>query len=244
MLIDLSLPPGAFRNGTAYQARGRFYDVNRVRWSGTALSPIGGWRLKTVSTVSGKARSIVAWRDNSKVTWAGIGTHTKLYAMGLTGAVYDITPVGFTAGAADSVAAGGYGSGTYGSAEYGTPRADTAEIQPASAWTLDTRGQNLVGCMEADGKVYEWALNTATPAAQITNSPTAAACFVTSEGAVVALGASGNPRRVAFSDAEDDTIWTPSATNTAGGFNLQTYGSLRCGKRIRNGNLLFTDLDV
>jgi len=47
MLIDLSLPPGAFRNGTAYQARGRFYDVNRVRWSGAALAPIGGWRLKT-----------------------------------------------------------------------------------------------------------------------------------------------------------------------------------------------------
>lgn len=244
MLVDLSLPPGAFRNGTNYQSAGRFYDVNRVRWKGRALLPIGGWRAKTATTLAGKARAIITWRGNDKVVWAAVGTHTKLYAMTLGGAVTDITPVGFTTGQADSSKAGGFGSGTFGSGPFGTPRTDVDDVQEASVWTLDTRGEELIGCMEDDAKIYRWDLNPANKAVALTNAPTAAACFVTNEGAVVALAAGGDAKRVAFSDAEDATDWTASATDTAGGIPLQTYGTLRCGKRIRGTNLIFTDLDV
>jgi hypothetical protein len=244
VLIDVSLPPGAFRNGTNYQASGRWYDVNRVRWRGKALLPIGGWRAKSGSTVSGKARAIITWRDNAKTIWAAIGTHTKLYAMTLGGAVSDITPAGFTAGEEDSSLAGGFGSGSYGTGPFGTPRPNVDDVQEASAWTLDTLGQHLVACLEDDGRIHRWLLNTGVPAAPLAGAPTAAACFVTNEGAVVALAAGGEAKRVRWSDAEDPTSWTASATNTAGGISLQTYGTLRCGKRIRGANLVFTDLDV
>src|SRR5687767_725710 len=143
MLISLVLPPGAYHMGTNYQASGRVYDCNRVRWKGNAIAPIGGWREKTATNVTGKARAIITWRDNDKVIWAGIGTHSKLYAMTLGGDVYDITPVGFTPGEEDSTLAGGYSSGTYGTGPYGTPRTDVDDVQEASQWTLDTLGQFL-----------------------------------------------------------------------------------------------------
>jgi hypothetical protein len=68
--------------------------------------------------------------------------------------------------------------------------------------------------------------------------------MVTAERFVLALGASGNPRKVTWCDQEDNTDWTPSTTNQAGDFELATVGSLKCGKRVRGINLLFTDVDV
>jgi hypothetical protein len=68
--------------------------------------------------------------------------------------------------------------------------------------------------------------------------------MTTAERFVFALGASGNPRMVKWCDQEDNTDWTPSTTNQAGDFELQTVGSLKCGKRVRGLNLLFTDVDV
>lgn len=195
--------------------------------------------------LTGSNRAIITWKDNSVVTWAGLGTHSHLYAMGRTGALYDITPAGFTSGRASSSAAGGYGSGAYGASTYGTPRADSTLIQDASVWTLDTFGQYLVGCMADDGKLYEWQLVTGTPAAAITNAPTGCrAVFVTEERIMVALGAESVPRRVKWCDAEADTVWTPAATNQAGDFDLQTAGRLMMGKKVRGGNLVWTDLDV
>jgi len=68
--------------------------------------------------------------------------------------------------------------------------------------------------------------------------------MTTAERFVFALGASGNPRMVKWCDQEDNTVWTPSTTNQAGDFELQTVGSLKTGKRVRGVNLLFTDVDV
>lgn len=42
-LVALNLPPGAYRNGTKYQAKGRFFDTNLVRWLEGILRPVGGW---------------------------------------------------------------------------------------------------------------------------------------------------------------------------------------------------------
>lgn len=42
-LISLRLPPGIFRNGTKYQAKGRWFDANLVRWHEGAMLPWGGW---------------------------------------------------------------------------------------------------------------------------------------------------------------------------------------------------------
>jgi len=49
---------------------------------------------------------------------------------------------------------------------------------------------------------------------------------------------------VSWCDQENNTVWTPSATNQAGDFEINSLGSIKCGKRVRGVNLIFTDVDV
>jgi hypothetical protein len=42
--VELSLPPGLLKPGTRYDARGRWYDANLVRWRERAMLAIGGWQ--------------------------------------------------------------------------------------------------------------------------------------------------------------------------------------------------------
>lgn len=242
MLIALDIPPGIYRNGTEYQSRGRFYDADLWRFHAGTMRPVGGWVGLSNENVTGKARALNTWQDNLNQAWTGIGTHSNLYAMSRSGSVSDITPAGFTTGRANAAIGGGYGTGKYGAETYGTPRLNVTNIIPASVWSLDTWGEYLVGTM--GGVIYEWQLDTGTPAAAIANAPTAEAILVTEERIMFALGSDGDPRAVDWCDAEDNTVWTPSSTNLAGGKRLQTSGALRVGKKVRGGNLLFTDVDV
>jgi hypothetical protein len=247
--FPLALPAGIFRNGTQYQAKGRWYDAWGTRWYGAALGPIKGWKRKGTSTLTGLPRAAIGWRDNAKNAWIGIGTHSKLYVCNRLGAAFDITPTAFTSGLADATASGGYGSGPYGASSYGTPRSDTTTtINDATQWTLDTWGQDLVGVSPDDRKIYEWvAPNTGTIAARVTNSPLCDAVAVTAERFVFALGTdlgTDNPRAVSWCDQENNTVWTPSGTNQAGSFPLQTAGRLMCGVRVKGGTLLLTSADA
>jgi hypothetical protein len=243
-MFALKIPPGVVRQGTEYGSKGRYYDAYLVRWNidGT-LKPVGGWRLRSDDTVEGLARALLAWKDNSGVTWLGIGTHTGLFVQNRSGDVYDITPTGFTEGRADAVAAGGYGDGDYGVGTYGTPRPDSSSVQEATQWTLDTFGQYLVAVSPEDGKLYIWQLDTDTPAAQIDNSPTCRAVVVTPEGFIFALGTT-DPRTLGWCDQRNPTLWAPDATNQAGDFPLQTQGALMLGKAIKGATLIWTDLDL
>ena len=115
----------------------------------------------------------------------------------------------------------GYGGGPYGLFSYGTPRPDTGTATPATTWTLDNWGEYLLACSNADGKIYEWDLNIANDGVALTNAPVSnKAVLVTAERFVFALGAGGNARKVAWSDQEDNTTWTPSITNQAGDIEL------------------------
>lgn len=243
-LFPIDLPPGVYRGGTVLQSQGRFYDADLVRWIDGTLQPVKGWRRRADDAVSGKARSMLVWRDNDGVAWTAIGTHTNLYIMDRAGVLYDITPVGFVAGQADSTFRGGYGNGLYGRGAYGTPRPDTQTPTDITVWSLDTWGENLVGNTADDGYIYQWELSTGTPAVVVTNAPTCRAVHVTADRIMMALGAAGNPRRVQWSDQEDNTVWTPSSTNYAGDFDLQTPGRLMCGRRVTGGELLLTDVDA
>ena len=244
-LIPLELPKGVFSNGTDKQSAGRYHDANLVRWYEDQMRPVGGWRKKSTTAITGMGRECITWQDNSGSIWAGIGSQTNLYAMTLSGALHDITPAGLVAGRVDGVNGGGYGTGNYGVGVYGLPIVSVDNIEPASVWSLDTWGQYMVGCMESDGKIYEWQLNTGTPAAQVANSPiNCRAVLVTDQVIMMALGAGGNPRRVEWSDQEDNTQWTAAADNQAGGQNLQTNGSILTAVKTPSGVLIFTDTDL
>jgi hypothetical protein len=150
-------------------------------------------------------------------------------------------------GYVDSQAQNGFGTWLYGQSTYGTPRPQFSAtgIIPASTWALDNWGEYLLACRNDDGKIYEWTLNTANRAAIVTNAPTGnSSILVTPERFVFALGAGGNPRKVQWCDQEDNTDWSPSATNQAGDFELSTSGKLICGERTRYGSLLLTTVDA
>ena len=246
-LIPLKIPAGVYRNGTEYQSAGRWYDANLVRWYENTLRPIGGWRKKSTTALTGLCRGILTWRTNSGARYIAAGTQSKLYAVDENNVIKEITPTGIASGRADAVSGTGYGYNTYGSFAYGVARPDAGAVAPATTWSLDTWGEYLVACSDTDGKLYEWQLDFATPtlAVAITNAPTGCAALLsTAERFLFALGASSNPRLVKWSDQEDNTTWTAAATNQAGDFELNTVGSLKCGKRVRGINLLFTDVDV
>ena len=244
-LIPLQIPKGAYRNGTDLMSQGRWRDVNLVRWHEDALRPIGGWRQRQSVDLSGTARSMIAWEDNSGNRLLAAGTHDALYAINAGGVTTDITPAGLTAGRVNAGINTGFGGGFYGYEEYGVARQDADTLQPATVWSLDNWGEYLLAMSPDDGKLYEWQLDTAVNAAQVSNAPTSCTGFmVTEERFVVCFGAGGDPRKVQWSDQEDNTTWTPAATNQAGDINIQTNGTILAGIRTRGQSLLLTTEDA
>lgn len=245
MLVKFQIAPGVYRNVTPYQGETRWYDTNLVRWVGEMMEPIGGWQKFSLTPVTGICRGLFAWRDNSQRKWLAIGTNERLYVHD-DGELYNITPVGFTGGLPTSVPGLGFGTKDYGEEAFGTPRTGAASlIVDAASWTFDSWGENLIGCCNADGKIYEWALSTGDPAVAVANAPVNnTAVFVSEQRHLVALGAGGDPRKIQWSDAEDNTEWTPSSTNQAGDWLLNSTGLLRCAVKTRGETLILTTSDV
>ncbi len=245
MLAPINIPPGVWRNGTQYQAAGRWYDANLVRWVQGVMRPMGGWTARTGSAFTGKARGIITWRKNDGTRMIAVGTSSKLYHVSESATITDITPGTFTAGVDSPTANTGFGAYLYSYGAYGTPRPDTGTVTPATTWSLDTWGETLVGCSTADGKILQWSGDTGADAAAVTNAPTGCkALVVTADRILMALGASSNPRYIKWCDQEDLTDWTASDTNRAGAWYLQTSGSIKCGKRVKGGTLIHTDVDA
>jgi hypothetical protein len=241
--VQITAPPGLFRNGTLYQSKGRWHDGNLVRFQQDQIKPVGGWQSHSgAAAFVGKARAITTWRDLAGNNWIAVGTSSKLYAESLDGVSHDITPAGLAVGRDDATQNLGYGGGTYGRTFYGVPPTSTVSFLPATVWTLDAWGQNLVGCNDTDGKLYQWTLGVSTPAALVAPAPTGnTSLVVTQEGILMLLGSGGDGRRIAWCDQQDITDWTPTTANQAGDFELSSAGSLRGGIVVRGGTLLFTD---
>ena len=244
-LIPLDLPAGVYRNGTEFQAQGRWRDSNLVRWFENTLRPIGGWRTRSDTASAGQIRGLHGWLENGGDSWIAAGSYNKLYVYNAGGTQFDITPAGLTAGNEDAIQSSGYGSSYYGTEAYGVERQQLSAVVPATTWALDSFGQNLVACSSKDGKVYEWTLNTSTLPTAITNAPVNnRSILVTEERFLMCLGAGGNPRLVQWSDRENNTVWSPLATNEAGSLELQTNGVIECGVRVQNQALILTNIDA
>lgn len=244
-LLPLTIPPGIYSHGTEYDSAGRWRDGSLVRFRNGSPRPVGGWNARVESGIAAAPRGALAWRTNTGGRFAAFGTYNKLYIVSGSTA-FDITPVGLTAGAETAAVNTGYGAGLYGLSTYGTPRVESeGTVIPATVWTLDSWGEYLIACSDADGKLYEWQLNTGVPAAAITNAPVnCEAMVVTAERFVMALGAGGNPRLVQWCDREANTVWAPEATNEAGDLELQTAGQIMLGLRVRGRTLILTNLDA
>ena len=244
-LIPLDIPPGQYRNGTDFQASNRWRDASLVRWHDGSMRPVGGWTTRKASAFASAPRAMLSWLDNSSDSYLAGGTYNKLYYVNPSNTVYDITPSGLTSGNLNGSLNLGYGGGFFGAGNWNSAPTSSGVYQEATTWSLDTWGEYLMACSSKDGNIYEWQLNTGVVAQVVANAPTGnKGLVVTEERFVFALGAGGNPRKVAWCDQENNTSWTPSATNQAGDFELQTVGQIMLGLRMRGRTLILTDNDA
>lgn len=255
-LIPIDLKPGVYKNGTPYSGKLRWADSNLVRWKDGAIRVVGGWERRADSagvdipalfsdpTVEA-ARNIITWTDNLDVAHIVVGTNLKLYHIDTSGAVDDITPSGFTGGDKDSGVEDGYGTFTYSSSSYGTPRtAVGAAVTPVKSWDFALWGENLLSQFRGDGPIYEWVPGDPAAVAIATAPSDMQDIIVTDERIVLGVGGSSTPRLVQWSASEDNTDWTPSATNQAGSLTLAGVGPLLAVTQIMNEVLVLGQNEV
>ena len=243
-LVPLDIPAGFYRNGTDLEQSGRWRDGSLVRWRDNSLRPIGGWQERKTSFCTNVVRGMHTWEANNGTAYAAGGSYNELVAMTGNGTVYDIAPTDLTAGREDAEVETGYGYGFYGDGFYGTPIQQNANAVPeeATQWNLDNWGEYLVACNKDDGRLLEWQLNPAVKAAPIANAPTGnLGLVVTEERFIFALGSGSNPRKISWCDRENNTVWTPAATNEAGDIELADSGQIMQGVRTRGQTLILTD---
>lgn len=238
---EIDLPPGIMRNGTDLQSEGRWRDGNLIRWRDGAMQPVGGWQQRN-GNLGGIARASLAWSSNLGDRLMAFGTHDALKISTPNGAISDISPADLIPGNVAALDLVGYGIGPFGSGAYGTPRPEASISRPATTWSLDTWGENLIAVSTADQRILEW--NFLGLAAPVANAPPCIAAVVSDERFVFALGADGDPRMVRWSDRENNTLWTPATTNEAGDYLLQTQGRIVTGIRAPGQVIVLTDIDA
>ena len=166
MLFTLPIVPNVVKDDTPKATEGMLIDSNNIRSVRNRVETVYGNELASASTITGIARGIFDWSDNSTNPWLAIGTSTSLTAMDQDGSLSDITPDGFTGGQVDGLAGLGYGVGLWsGSTFYSSP-AGSQDKFPMS-WSHDQFGQNLLSNPRGQG-VFEWAPNVS--AAELTSS--------------------------------------------------------------------------
>ena len=246
MLIPLQLPPGVHANGTEFESSNRWREASLVRWHDGSMRPVGGWTVRKPSAFTYAPRAMIAYLDNDSDEHMAAGTYEKLYYVNPALTVTDITPSsGFTSGSLNGALNLGYGGGFMGSTNYGRAPTSSGVYAEATTWSLDTWGEYLLGVSSTDGKLLEWQGNPSANAAVVANAPVDnLAMVVTEERFVFCLGAGGNPRKVAWSDKENNTLWSAAATNEAGDMELQTNGQIMCGVRMRGATLILTSEDA
>ena len=244
-LIPLQIPAGFRANGTEYENSNAWLDGSLVRWHGGSLRPVNGWRERVAAFSTNPLRGMHSWEALNGTAWLSGGSYNELVVSTAAGSATNIAPTDLVAGIEDATVRTGYGNSFYGTGYYGAPRPDLGNYSEATSWSLDNWGEYLVACSTEDGRLLEWQLNTAVKAAPIANAPTGnLGIVVTEERFLFALGAGNNPRKVQWCDQENNTLWTPAATNQAGDIELQTSGQIMQGIQARGQTLIITDLDA
>jgi hypothetical protein len=133
---------------------------------------------------------------------------------------------------------------------WGSPASeDTAgvDLEP-DLWSFDLWGEDLQATRRGGG-TYQWdaSAGTGTRAALISNAPATGLFLQVSlpDRHLILFGAhdgsNSDPLLVRWSDQEDNTVWTASATNTAGSQRLDRGSKLMAALQIRDQTLIWTD---
>ena len=161
---------------------------------------------------------------------------------------YDITPAGFVGD--DVITSTGYGAYHYGVEDWGDERSTSGINFDTKSFSFANWGEHLIFCFAGDGKIYQWRPDAGsgspdTIATAVTNAPTGCqAVIVSNERHLIAIGSGGDPRKIAWSDREDNTTWTSTARNTAGDLQIPTGGQANYAVKFGNDIIIFTDVGI
>lgn len=240
MKFPLIIPPGLNADDTTFAAKGAWADCDKVRFIRGFPQVIGGWQSLSVGLLGGVCRGALAWADLNSIINIAFGTHLTLEVV-KNDQLYNITPVGLPAGLIDSSGGAGYGAGLYGEGDYSEP---TVAGNLPRTWSLSTYGQTLIANPRGQ-TIYQWTNNELSPAVAVTNAPaTVTYALVTPTRQLMAFGCneevSGNfnPLAIRFTDIEDITDWTTTATNNAGEVILEGGGNRIVGARLSGAYVL------
>lgn len=244
--IALSGISGTFATGDTVTATGG--GTARVIIGGSS-SPIyvydntGTFTGTLTGANSGATGTITA----TTVLWTGTLTG------GTSGATSAISSVSETH-ATDSGATTAYGESTYGASVWGGTESLFSTVSDAETWTFANWGEDLVACPRG-GKIYALDSSTfigatTTNLAVISGAPSTALGVVMSDTnrTLIAYGAHdgsiSDPVNIRWCDEEDYTVWTASASNTAGSIRCENGSLIRGMMRARGAYLVSTDTAV
>jgi hypothetical protein len=90
--VPLEIPPGVVKVESSLSQEGRFIDADHVRFVRGKPEKIGGWTLRTATSVEGVPRGMHAWLDAVLSPYYAVGTSVKLFVYDASNVKSDITP--------------------------------------------------------------------------------------------------------------------------------------------------------
>jgi len=147
----------------------------------------------------------------------------------------------------------GWGAGSYGAGLFGVGETSQEELR---IWSQQNFGEDLIFGLRG-GRIYYWDASTSltTRAVDLTtrsgasNVPTVQNSILVSDinrfvfcfGANILGSATQDPMLIRWSDQEDATNWTPSATTQAGSLRLSRGTNIVAASQARQEVLVWTD---
>jgi hypothetical protein len=148
----------------------------------------------------------------------------------------------------------GWGTGTWNLSTWGTPRTTSNAILDPASWSLDNYGELLIATIK-NGPAFQWDPNggtgVTTRASLITNAPTKSVMSIVSDrdrhliflGTETTIGSPTTQDKmfIRFSDQENINDYTPTSTNTAGTFRIDSGTKIIGAAKGKDYILILTD---
>ena len=227
-----------------------------VSLGGTITAPVLNQEYQIVTVLSANSYTIEA-KDISGATVTANASDTGDGGASVVGA-YQINT-----GLDTTVAGTGWGAGTWSRGTWGSGTSLLAVGATLRLWSTDNFGEDLI-INARDGGIYYWDKSTSSApfvravtldslAGADAGTPTIAKQVLVSDNDrhVIVFGCdpvnnigTQDPLLIRFSDQENITTWTPTATNTAGDLRIGSGTRIVCAVETRQQILVFTDVSL
>ena len=150
----------------------------------------------------------------------------------------------------------GWGTGTWNSSQtWDSPNTSSSVIIALRNWAIDNWGEDILA-LDVDNKLFIWntssgVLTASNTAAQVSNAPTKSKFMLVSNpdrhvicfGTETTVGqtSSQDPMFIRWSSQDNETDWTPTATNSSGSQRIVGGSEIVTAIRTRGQILILTD---